>query len=96
MIYPTFQLLQGDSNKILDKLPEKSVHCIVTSPPYFNLRDYDCKGQIGNEKTYSRYIEKLVKVFDKARRVLRDDGTLWVNIGDSYNGSGGQGTNPIS
>jgi len=64
-------------------LPDKSVHCIVTSPPYWQLRDYKVDGQLGLEKTPAEYIEKMVRVFREAWRVLRDNGTLWVNIGDS-------------
>lgn len=78
----------------LKTLPDESIHCCVTSPPYFNLRDYGCDGQIGLEDTPEEYITKLVAVFREVKRVLRNDGTLWVNIGDSYNGSGKAGRNP--
>lgn len=78
----------------LKTLPDESIHCCVTSPPYFNLRDYGCDGQIGLEDTPEEYIIKLVAVFREVKRVLRNDGTLWVNIGDSYNGSGKAGRNP--
>ena len=73
---------------------DKSVQCCVTSPPYYGLRDYGVDGQIGLEKTPEEYIQKLVEVFREVRRVLRDDGTLWLNLGDSYNGSGKAGSNP--
>lgn len=79
---------QGDNRDILPTLPEKSVHCCVTSPPYFGLRDYGNDAQIGLEKTPDEYVAELVKVFREVRRVLRDDGTLWLNLGDSYAGSG--------
>lgn len=69
-------------------MPDESVHCCVTSPPYYGLRDYGVSGQIGLEETPEAYITRLVEVFGEVRRVLRDDGTLWVNIGDSYAGSG--------
>lgn len=72
----------------LKKLPDNSVHCCVTSPPYYGLRDYGTDGQIGLETTPEEYIASLVAVFSEVRRVLRPDGTLWVNIGDSYAGSG--------
>jgi len=72
---------------------EQSAQCCVTSPPYFNLRDYEAEGQIGLEDTPEAYINKLVEVFREVRRVLKDDGTLWVNIGDSYAGSGKGGQN---
>lgn len=86
---------QLDFNKIyhhnvLDKwpLPDKSVNCIITSPPYWGLRDYGVGGQLGLENTPEEYIQSMVKVFIEAWRILRDDGTLWINIGDSYAGSG--------
>lgn len=71
----------------LKEIPDCSVNCCVTSPPYYGLRDYGNKRQIGLEKTPEEYIQKLVDVFREVRRVLKDDGTLWVNIGDSYAGS---------
>ncbi|GHV18306.1 methyltransferase [Clostridia bacterium] len=74
--------------------PENAIDCCVTSPPYFNLRDYGVDGQIGNESAPEDYVSRLVEVFREVRRVLRDDGTLWVIIGDSYAGSG-KGGNPI-
>lgn len=70
----------------LAKLPEKSVHTCITSPPYYGLRDYGTDEQIGLEETPEAFIEKLVEVFRGVKRALRDDGTLWVNIGDSYTG----------
>lgn len=77
-------IIVGDCREVLGVLPEKSVNCIVTSPPYFGLRDYGVAGQIGLEQTPQAYVEELVAVFRDARRVLRDDGTLWLNLGDSY------------
>lgn len=81
-------ILQGDALKILQGLDAESVNCCVTSPPYFRLRDYGVKGQIGLEETPDDYISRLVEVFREVKRVLRNDGTVWVNIGDSYSGSG--------
>lgn len=81
------QILIGDCIEKLKELPDASVNCIVTSPPYYGLRDYGCDEQIGLEETPEEYINKLVDVFRECRRVLTDDGTLWVNIGDSYNAS---------
>jgi len=81
-------LYTGDVLDVLATLPEESVHCVVTSPPYYALRDYGVPGQIGLEETPEQYIAKMVEVFRAVRRVLRDDGTLWLNIGDSYAGSG--------
>jgi len=78
----------GDCLDVLKTMPDKSVHCCVTSPPYYGLRDYGCEGQIGLEKTPEMYVQKLVEVFREVKRVMRDDGTLWLNLGDSYNGSG--------
>ena len=80
----------GDCVQSLQKLPEKFVHTCITSPPYFGLRDYGHEGQIGLEPTPDEFVAKLVSVFREVRRVLREDGTLWLNLGDSYNG-GGQG-----
>ena len=71
------------------EIPDASVHCAVTSPPYFKHRDYGCEEQIGQELTMADYIARMVTVFREVRRVLRDDGTAWVNIGDSYAGSWG-------
>ena len=72
----------------LKNIPDKSIHCSVTSPPYYGLRDYGTDEQIGLESTPQEYISKLLSVFKEVHRVLRDDGTLWINIGDSYAGSG--------
>ena len=74
----------GDALEQLKTLPDGSVHCCVTSPPYYGLRDYGVAGQIGLEDTPEAYVARLVEVFREVRRVLRDDGTLWPNIGDSY------------
>jgi DNA modification methylase len=82
------RIVHGDCLEELRKLPAASVHCCVTSPPYWGLRDYGVAGQIGLESTPLDYVEKMVAVFREARRVLRDDGTLWLNLGDSYAGSG--------
>lgn len=78
------RILLGDALEGLRTLEPESVHTCVTSPPYYNLRDYGVAGQIGAEATPEKFVEKLVEVFREARRVLRPDGTLWVNIGDSY------------
>lgn len=78
----------GDCRDILPALSAESVHCVVTSPPYYGLRDYGVDGQIGLEQTPEEYVSKLVAVFREAWCVLRDDGTVWINIGDSYAGGG--------
>lgn len=72
----------------LKTLPDECVHTCVTSPPYWGLRDYEVDGQLGLEATPAEFVEMLVKVFNEVKRVLRKDGTLWLNIGDSYAGSG--------
>jgi len=77
-------ILQGDCLEQLKTLPDESIQCCVTSPPYYGLRDYGCEGQIGLEATPETYVEKMVAVFREVRRVLADDGTLWLNLGDSY------------
>lgn len=82
-------LYRGDAAETLALLPDGSVNCIVTSPPYFALRDYGVDGQIGAEPSPSGFVAALVAVFREARRVLADDGTLWLNLGDSYSGSWG-------
>ena len=80
----TVRILQGDCRDVLKTLPDESVHCVVTSPPYWGLRDYGVAGQLGLESTPAEYVEKMVAVFADVRRVLRADGTLWLNLGDSY------------
>ena len=74
----------GNAVEVLRTFPDESIDCCVTSPPYFGLRDYGSNGQIGLEQTPEAYIAKLVEVFSEVRRCLKKDGTLWVNIGDSY------------
>jgi len=81
----------GDCIESLKSMPEKSVHTCVTSPPYWGLRDYGHDGQIGLEDTPEDYVAKIVEVFREVRRVLRDDGTLWLNLGDSYASNWGMG-----
>lgn len=87
-------IIVGDAFKCLRDLSDSSVHCCVTSPPYWGLRDYGVDGQLGLEKTPEEYTEKLVKVFREVRRVLRDDGTLWLNLGDSYATGAGSARSP--
>lgn len=84
-----YKILTGDCIEMMRTLPIKSVQCCVTSPPYFGLRDYGVDGQIGLEPSPNEFVEALVNVFREVRRVLRDDGTLWLNLGDSYAGGGG-------
>lgn len=78
------RIVTGDAIESLRLLPAACCHMCVTSPPYYNLRNYGVEGQLGLEATPEEYIQKLVEVFREVYRVLTDDGTLWVNIGDSY------------
>lgn len=84
-------LHHGGAADVLRTMPDQSVDCIVTSPPYFGLRDYGVEDQIGAESTPAEFVAALVEVFREARRVLADDGTLWLNLGDSYANGGGGG-----
>jgi DNA modification methylase len=86
-----YTILTGDCRTMLATLPDNSVHCCVTSPPYFGLRDYGHEEQIGLEQSPDAYVAQLVDVFRQVRRVLHPAGTLWLNLGDSYAGSGGAG-----
>jgi DNA modification methylase len=85
----TVTILKGDCRDVLRTMPDESVHCVVTSPPYFGLRDYGVAGQIGLEPTPAAFIDEMVAVFAEVRRALRSDGTIWLNLGDSYAGGGG-------
>ena len=79
------QILTGDCREVLRSLPDESVHCVVTSPPYFGLRDYGHDSQIGLEPTPHAFVAEMVEVFREVHRVLRADGTLWLNLGDTAN-----------
>lgn len=78
------QIITGDCLEAMRGMSDQSAHCCITSPPYFGLRDYGVDGQIGLESSPAEFVAKLVDVFREVRRVLRDDGTLWLNLGDSY------------
>jgi len=86
-----FQVITGDALEQLRALPNESVDCCVTSPPYWGLRDYGHEGQLGLEPTPEAYVQNMVEVFREVRRVLKPEGTLWLNLGDSYT-SGGRAT----
>lgn len=88
----SWEVRQGDCLDLLRAMPDRSVQCCVTSPPYWGLRDYGHNGQLGLESTTDEYVANMVEVFREVRRVLRDDGTLWLNLGDSY-GTGSMGRN---
>jgi len=83
-------ILQGDALTRLKELPEKSINMVMTSPPYWALRDYGIDNQLGLEITFEEYIKKLCNIFDEIKRVLRNDGTIWINLGDTYYGSGAE------
>jgi DNA modification methylase len=80
-----WQLYQGDALETLKQMEDESINCCVTSPPYWGLRDYGAEGQLGVEPTPEEYVAKMVEVFREVKRVLRDDATLWLNMGDCYN-----------
>ena len=80
----TITLHHGDSLDVLRTMADGSVDCVVTSPPYFGLRDYGVDGQIGAESSPAEFVERLRVLFAEVRRVLADDGTCWLNLGDSY------------
>lgn len=90
----TVTLHHGDALQVLRTLPAESVNCVVTSPPYFGLRDYGEPGQYGLEESPAAYVEQMRQVFAEVRRVLASDGTLWLNIGDSYYSGKGSPTQP--
>ena len=77
-------IIHGDARAILQELPTSSINCIITSPPYYLQRDYNTSTQIGSEKSPIEYVRNLQKVFSECRRVLKEDGTLWLNLGDKY------------
>lgn len=81
---PLDRIIRGDALKVLQRLPSESIDCVVTSPPYWALRDYGVKGQLGLEPTFHEYLDKLCAVFDEVRRILKPSGTCWVNMGDTY------------
>jgi DNA modification methylase len=84
------RIIEGDCRTVLARLEDGKVNCCVTSPPYFGLRDYGVDGQIGLEETPDAFVAEMVELFREVRRVLRDDGTLWLNLGDSYQNAKGQ------
>ena len=77
-------IILGDCLEVMKDIPNESIDCVITSPPYFNLRDYNIKGQIGLETTYQEFIQKLIDIFNETKRVLKKEGTCFINLGDSY------------
>jgi DNA modification methylase len=91
---PTDTILEGNNVDTLKKLPSKSIDCCVTSPPYFMQRHYSSSDvEIGREDSPKEYVDRICNVFDEVKRVLKDDGSLWLNLGDTYAGSGKGGAN---
>lgn len=86
----TSTVIEGDSYVVLQKIASNSAQCVVTSPPYWGLRDYNIDGQIGLEESLTQYINRLVAVFSEVKRILKEDGIFWLNIGDGYT-SGNRG-----
>src|SRR3990167_933204 len=92
------EIICGDSLEVLRGFADESVDCVITSPPYWKLRDYGVDGQLGLEPHFNEYIEKLVAIFDEVKRVLKKEGTCWVYLGDTYNamqGAGEPGTGQV-
>ncbi|MBC8236088.1 site-specific DNA-methyltransferase [bacterium] len=87
----TNHIHQGDALEVLKTIPSQVIDMVVTSPPYWSLRDYGVKGQIGLEPAFGQYLDKLCRVFDEVKRVLKPAGSCWVNLGDTYSQSGGTG-----
>jgi DNA modification methylase len=81
-------LIVGDAAAVLPAIPSGCVQAVVTSPPYWSLRDYDVDGHLGRDEPLPAYVKSLTAIFDEVRRVLRDDGVLWLNVGDSYTSGG--------
>lgn len=90
------KIITGDAFEVLKTLPAESIDCIITSPPYWGLRDYGMEGQLGLEKTPEEYIAHMVEVFAEARRTLKKDGTFWLNVGDSYAHAGNPGNQHLN
>jgi len=92
LIEPTKQdpltIINGDTREILKSIPNETFQCAITSPPYWGVRDYGIEGQIGAEKDLNKYISSLVSIFSEVRRVLKSDGTFWLNIGNTYSSGG--------
>lgn len=87
------KIYEGNSLEVLKEFPDQSIHTCITSPPYFGLRDYGVSGQIGLEQSPEEFVQNLVNIFKEVKRVLRDDGTVWLNIGDSYAGNNSRASN---
>lgn len=82
------KIYHGDTLEVLKTFPNESIDMVITSPPYYALRDYGIEGQIGLESTFQEYLNKLINIFDEVKRILKPTGSCWVNLGDSYGGTG--------
>src|SRR5437870_355296 len=91
MKLPTNQLLQGDTFEVLKTFPNDCIDCIITSPPYWGLRDYGVEGQIGLEPTLQEFLDRIIAITAELRRVLKPTGTMWWNHGDNYGTGSGAG-----
>ena len=89
--YMTYEIINNDCLEALQLMDDESIDCCITSPPYLGLRDYGHSAQVGQEGSMTKYLERMVIIFREVKRVLKPQGTLWLNLGDSYNGSGGAG-----
>ena len=87
----TYEIINNDCLEALQLMDDESIDCCITSPPYLGLRDYGHSAQVGQEGSMTKYLERMVIIFREVKRVLKPQGTLWLNLGDSYNGSGGAG-----
>ena len=90
-VFNSGEIYNGDVIEVLKTLPDESVDCVVTSPPYFQLRDYGYEGQWGIESTFNEYLDNLINMMTEVKRILKDTGTVWINLGDSYNSSANAG-----
>ncbi len=90
---PINKIIKGEALQVLKTFPDESIDMVMTSPPYWTLRDYGVDRQLGLESTFQEYINKLCNIFDEVKRVLKKEGTVWVNIGDTYFGSNGNNHN---
>src|SRR4051794_26332165 len=91
MVLPINSVLQGDALEVLRAFPTACIDTVVTSPPYWALRDYEIEGQVGLEWTFQEYVDRLCCVFDEVLRVLKPTGTCWLNLGDTYGTGSGSG-----
>ncbi len=92
----TVKILKGDCRKVIRKIADTSIDCVITSPPYWGLRNYEAAGQLGMEATPEEYVENLRRLFREIHRILKEDGTVWLNLGDCYAGGSYTGKNDVN